>query len=671
MKSRISAWGRVIVSGVLALGCASLHAQAPAPAPSLSAEQFTRWAAIEDVAISPSGKRLAVLAFGQNGMRQVGVMDLDPVGPVRAVAGFGDADVMWVRWVTDDRLVFQAFQRDTILKAGGAGEFAVNHDGSGARQLVAWQYATQGATAGIATRVLPYGWFMHSPVHDGSDDVFMVRRVWDAIGDMKSIELARMNTATGQLTQMSKGLPDGTRSVYFDPDHQLRMVLTLEEDVHRLYWRAPGTEEWSMVSEGKGLENGPAVWYVGRGHEVIVKSGRGGTDALYKFNPLEKKVDPQPLLQIKGFDLETSPEVDGKSGRLLGLHFTVDRPMSYWFDEGLERLQRGIDAALPAGRFNRIHCGQCETTRFFVIHSHSDRQPGEYYLFDRKAGALQRIGAARPWLDETTQGRRTFHRVTARDGLTVPVVVTHPVGATPDTPLPTVVLVHGGPFLRGGSLAWDAEAQFLASRGYRVLEPEFRGSVGFGWKHFSAGWKQWGHGMLDDVADTVAWAAAQKLVDPRRVCIMGGSYGGYAALMSPIRHPGMYQCSVSMAGVTDPMLMYSVTWSDASQTQLKYGLPRLMGDPEKDAALLAESSPLKRVAELKVPVLLAHGGNDRRVPITHAQKFASAAKDAGVRLDRVDYQHEWHGFRDPANAQDFYERVERFLAASLKAEPAK
>lgn len=671
MKSSRSALRRFVVAGVLALGVVTLQAHAQSVAPPLSAELFTRWAAIEDVEISPSGKRLAVLAFGQNGMRQVGVMDLDPIGPVRSVGGFGDADVVRVQWINDDRLVFEAFQRDTIINEGGAGSFAVNHDGSGARQLIAWRYATQGATAGMTSRVLPYGWFVRSSVGDGSDDVFVVRRVSDAIGDMKSIELARMNTATGQLTQMSQGLPDGTRGVYFDPDRQLRMVRTSEEDVRRLYWRAPGAIEWTMVSESKGMEESPDVWYVGRGSDVIVNTGRGGTDALYKFNPQEKKIDTQPLLQIKGFDLVGGPETDGKSGRLLGLHFVVDRPMSYWFDEGLERLQRGIDAALPAGRFNRIHCGQCETTRFFVIQSRSDRQPGEYYLFDRKAASLQRIGAARPWLDEAAQGRRTFHRVKARDGLAIPVVVTHPVGSAPDAPLPTVVLVHGGPFARGGSLAWDAEAQFLASRGYRVLEPEFRGSVGFGWEHFKAGWKQWGQGMLDDVADTVTWAAAQKLVDSRRVCIMGGSYGGYAALMSPIRYPGVYQCSVSFAGVTDPMLMYSVTWSDLSQVSLKYGFPRLMGDPEKDAALLAESSPLKRVAEIKVPVFLAHGGNDRRVPIVHAQKFASAARGAGVRLERIDYPHEPHGFLNPANAQDFYERVERFLAASLKAEPAK
>lgn len=633
-------------------------------------ENYTRRPAIEDVAISPSGKRLAVITFSSNGRKRLGVMDLDPVGDARIVGSFGDADVTDVQWVTDDRLVFSAFQRGAEIREGGAGVFAVNHDGSDERQLISWRYAT-GDIPGtaIASKVLPYGWYLHSVAGDGSSDVFVYRRVRDSVGDLKQIQLARLDTRTRELRNLSLGMPDYTQAIYLDTAREPRMVTAEHAGRTKLYWRAPGADAWKQIGDFDSLnpDEGFSPWHIEANGQVLVTTALRDTEALYRYDPVKGKLDAEPLIQVKGFDLDASPEVDGRTRRLMGFHFRADRPMSYWFDEGVARVQKGIDAALPAGRFNRIYCGECESTRFFVIRSSSDRQPGEYYLFDRKSSAIQLIGAARPWIDETKQARRTFHRYAARDGLAVPLFVTHPAGVALDKPLPTVVLVHGGPFARGTDLTWTSEAQFLASRGYRVLEPEFRGGTGFGTRHFKAGWKEWGHAMQNDLVDAVQWATKQGGVDPARVCIMGASYGGYAALMSPIAHPGVYRCAASFAGVTDPMLMYSVTWSDLSQAWLAYGLPVVMGDPGKDAARLAEASPLGRVAELKVPVLIAHGGADRRVPIVHARKFADAAKNAGVKLEQVEYLEEGHGFFNPANRTNYYERVERFFQSSIGA----
>ena len=633
-------------------------------------ENYTRWPAIDDVAISPSGKRLAVITFGSNGRKRLGVMDLDPLGDARIVGSFGDADVTEVQWVTDDRLVFSAFQRGAEIRDGGAGVFAVNHDGSDERPLISWRYAT-GDIPGtaIASKVLPYGWYLHSVVGDGSNDVFVYRRLKDSVGDLKQIQLARLDTRSRELRNLSLGMPDYTRAVYFDTAREARMATAGHAGRTKLYWRAPGGDTWKQIGDFDSLnpDEGFSPWHIEANGQVLVTTSLRDTEALYRYDPVNGKLDAEPLIHVKGFDLDANPEVDGRTRRLMGFHFRADRPLSYWFDEGVARVQKSIDAALPAGRFNRIYCGECESTRFFVIQSRSDRQPGEYYLFDRKSSAIQLIGASRPWIDESKQARRTFHRYAARDGLTVPLFITHPAGVAVDKPLPTVVLVHGGPFARGTDLTWAPEAQFLASRGYRVLEPEFRGGTGFGNRHFKAGWKEWGHAMQNDLVDAVQWATKQGGVDPARVCIMGASYGGYAALMSPIAHPGVYQCAASYAGVTDPLLMYSVTWSDLSQASLTYGFPVVMGDPVKDADRLAEASPLGRVAELKVPVLIAHGGADRRVPIVHARKFVDAAKKAGVKLEQVEYLEEGHGFFNPANHTNYYERVERLLQSSIGA----
>jgi dipeptidyl aminopeptidase/acylaminoacyl peptidase len=300
-----------------------------------------------------------------------------------------------------------------------------------------------------------------------------------------------------------------------------------------------------------------------------------------------------------------------------------------------------------------------------LVSSASDRLPTEYFLYDVDKRSLQRVGGSRPWVQEAQQGRRTWHRVAARDGLELPVVVTHPAGSTEQQALPTVVLVHGGPWVRGSSLAWDEEAQFLASRGYRVLQPEFRGSDGFGARLWRAGIKQWGLAMQDDLQDVAQWAVKQGLSDGTRQCLVGASYGGYAALMGPVRHPGQWRCVASFAGVTDIDLMYTAH-SDFTVNWRSYGMPDMVGDRVKDAEQLKATSPLQRVAEIKVPVLMGYGWEDRRVPRAHAEKFISAAKDAKVDIEVVSYPHEGHGFGDEKNQADYYNRLAAFLARHLK-----
>jgi dipeptidyl aminopeptidase/acylaminoacyl peptidase len=635
-------------------------------------ENFTKRPVLSDVNLSPSGNRMAFIMFNKEGRRTLAVMDLNPLGAAKVVGSFGDADVTDVSWVNDRRLVFQAFQEGARIKEGGAGTFAVNADGSDYRQLISWRQSidTPGNSL-IRSRVLPYGWYLGNRIDDDSDDVFVYRVARDNLDELKQIELAKLNTASGELRRLSHGMPDGVRSWLLDQKNEPRVVTSFSAGRTKLSWRDPASDKWLELADFDSYtEAGFTPLLIEADGQLVVRSRlNSDTSALYRFDPVKKRLDPEALVQVKGFDLPNRPDVDSRSKRLLGWHFIADRPTSYWFDEGMERIQTSINKALPAGRSNRLHCRRCETSRFIVIESSSDRQPGEYFLYDREKSSLGRIGASRPWIKEAEQGTRTFHRVTTRDGLQMPVYVTHPIGSTATTPLPSIVLVHGGPWIRGASLQWDAEAQFLASRGYRVLEPEFRGSTGYGWKLFHSSWKQWGLTMQDDLVDTVQWAAKQGLVDANKVCVSGGSYGGYASLMAPVATPGVFKCAASFAGVTDIDLMYSITWSDASDESKQYGLPRLVGDRVKDAAQLAKNSPLKRVAEIKIPLLVGHGGQDRRVPIQHATELVDAAKRASVNLEQVTYPEEGHSFFDPKNATDYYTRLEKFFAKSLLAGP--
>jgi dipeptidyl aminopeptidase/acylaminoacyl peptidase len=304
----------------------------------------------------------------------------------------------------------------------------------------------------------------------------------------------------------------------------------------------------------------------------------------------------------------------------------------------------------------------CGCSNFVMVTASSDRQPPVYLLFDRTSGKLTQIGSARPGILPSQMAMTDFYRIKTRDGLEIPVYVTKPQGKGP---FPTVVLVHGGPWLRGWDWSWDSESQFLASRGYLVVKPEFRGSAGYGERLADAGMKQWGLKMQDDIADATTWAARQGWADPARTCIAGASYGGYATLMGLVRYPDLYRCGVAWAAATDIDLMFDISWSDFSDQYKKFGMPLLIGDQDKDAEQLKATSPIKQAARITRPLLLAHGRLDARVPVEHAYKLKRALESHDAPLTWIEYENEGHGWYKPANRVDFYNRMAKFLDANI------
>jgi dipeptidyl aminopeptidase/acylaminoacyl peptidase len=290
--------------------------------------------------------------------------------------------------------------------------------------------------------------------------------------------------------------------------------------------------------------------------------------------------------------------------------------------------------------------------------------PPAYFVYTPADNHIVGLGSSLPGIDPKQMGKRDFFRFVARDGMQIPVYVTMPA-AKASGPRPAIVLVHGGPYVRGGSWEWDEEAQFLASRGYVVLQPEFRGSTGFGSTLFRAGWQQWGRAMQDDLADTAAWAVKQGWADPKRIGIMGGSYGGYATLMGLVRNPDVFRAGVEWAGVTDIGLMFSAVESDASEDALQYDMKTLIGDPLKDPAAFAAVSPLAQAGRIRQPLLIAHGAQDKRVPLVHAAKFRSAVTEKNPNVEYVVYPEEGHDWYHEVDNIDFWKRVEAFLEKNL------
>jgi dipeptidyl aminopeptidase/acylaminoacyl peptidase len=440
------------------------------------------------------------------------------------------------------------------------------------------------------------------------------------------------------------------------------------------YWRGPGKREWKKIVEGDLLEMAFTPHSVDDLGNLFVsqQEGKEGFSVLKRFDFETMKPSLEPLISTPGFDFTGQLILERGTGAAQGLSVITDAETTLWFDETRKGIQTLVDKVLP-GRVNRISCRQCnEPQAVVLVRSYSDQDPGKLFLYrpTPSEGQLQwqPVSAVRDGIDPRAMATVHFKRIKARDGRDLPVWITQPQGVEPGKPAPAIVMVHGGPWTRGGSWAWNPMNQFLASRGYLVIESEFRGSKGYGDAHMKAGWKQWGQAMQDDVADALLWAQQQKLASDK-ACIAGASYGGYSTLMGLVRHPALYRCGIAWVAVTDLNLLVKWSWwvnDDTSALNRKHTIPEMVGDAQKDAAMLAANSPVLLASQIKSPLLLAFGEEDKRVPIAHGNRMREALQQAHVEPEWVTYPLEAHGWMMQKNKVDFANRMEAFLAKSLK-----
>lgn len=654
---------------------ASAGAQpAAAPKPPPPAEAFFRVPDIEKARLSPDGKRIAVASSLGGKRTGLAVIDIANPGKAAGGAGFGDADIYDFEWVNDDRLVFEVADR---TRGGGdqvyaSGLFSVRPDGSELRMLVRIENNLVSDRASIIRRE-PLSWnhdLLHVP-GGGGDEVVVGELVLSA--DRRIVEAVRpkmLNVVDGRTRSLSGGAPDHTFGWHFDDRGQPRLATSRHQGRTKIYWKPAADAPWQEVADHDSNRR-PFTVYGTDAESIYVGVSEGAASArvVKRFDLAQRRPVGEALVAAPGFDISGDALVaETPGGKLLGIRLQADAETTVWFDQRMKALQQEADKRLP-GRINRLTCRRCGDSGITVlIESWSDQDPGVFIVHRPETGRWDVIARRRGAIDPREMGIKDFHRVKARDGRDLPVWVTLPPGKAPATPRPAVVLVHGGPWVRGSTWRWDGMAQFLATRGYIVIEPEFRGSAGYGAAHQRAGDRQWGLAMQDDVADALQWAVGKGWVDGRRVCISGGSYGGYATLMGLVRHPELYRCGAASFAVTDLQLMFQWQWiTDQSDEIRQFDYPTLIGDPKADAARLAETSPLNQAARIKAPVMLAMGGADRRVPIEHGTKMRDALRSAGNDPEWVVYPDEGHGFFKLENRIDYAERLERFLAKHLKA----
>ncbi len=649
----------------------ALHAGAAMAEPALPpVELFFSNPVLAGAELSPSGRYLAALSGAPGRRDMLIVIDLQE-NKATPVAGYNDADVLQFQWVNDGRLLFSV--ADKQVGPGGnylaSGLYAVNRDGGGLRQL-ALRRGNFVAEAGsqVVQTMLPWHTFMlgQRGAQD-SDEVYVVSSDPRQDEKLYTTNLLRLNTVTGRTQTVSR--PGPVDSWLLDNAGEPRLTMHSGGGKSTIHYRDPVSGAWRQVAQFPTYDDSPGSFSpVGFGPDgKLYVRAQAGKDAaaLHTLDLATGKVNPQGVVVMPGYDFDGG--LVSQRGKLLGAGIETDAPGQVWFDKDMAAIQQAVDKLLPNAA-NLISVAARPEAPWVLVRSLSDVRPLAYYLYSPASGKLNPIGNSREGIDPSKMGRQDPVRYKARDGREIPALLTVPPGGGKNLPL--VVLVHGGPYVRGNHWGWNGESQFLASRGYAVLEPDFRGSLGYGSAHYRAGWKQWGLAMQDDIADGTRWAIAQGIADPKRICIAGASYGGYATLMGLVKDPDLYKCGVDFVGVTDINLLFNGHWSfdsDLGEDWKKHGMPLLIGDPVKDAAQFKATSPIEQAAKITQPLLLAYGAVDRRVPLYHGNKFRDAVAAHNKQVEWVVYQDEGHGWRKPQNRFNFWKRVEAFLGRHIGA----
>jgi len=650
----------------LCLGAGAVHAAGLPPL-----EHFFENPAFNGAKLSPDGKFLAARISAKGTHDWLSVVDLE-TSKVTVVAQLRDADIDQFEWVNNQRLMFDSTDKTSadgeMMYAPGL--YVVDRDGSRYRQLAnRMGHQSQGD---IARKLLPTNTFMMGvPGSQDSEFVYVLRGEYDWVTKKATFGLLRVNTENGQSAMVER--PGKADYWLLDQNGQPRLCTLYEDGIVKLEYRDPATNKWRLLESFAGFgAPGTGIAPLAFGPDgtlyVLANPGRDKV-AVYAYDLVNNKLAKEPLISLPDYDFSGSLITDQQ--KVLGIRYTSDAEGTLWLDARMKAVQEAVDAQLP-GTVNLVTPPRRPESPWVLVQAFSDVQPMVYLAYNTDRKALRRIGSSRDKINPAQMGHQDLVRYKARDGLEIPAWLTLPSGK--DKNLPMVVLVHGGPYVRGNSWGWHAQTQFLTSRGYAVLEPEYRGSTGYGSKHFRAGWKQWGLKMQDDVADGVKWAVAQGIVDPKRVCIAGASYGGYSVLMGLANDPELFKCGINWVGVTDMSLLYKDNWrfeSDDSDEWRQYGLPVMVGDQEKDAEQLKNTSPVNLAARIRQPLLLAYGGADYRVPLAHGLRFRDAIKPANKNVEWVEYPMEGHGWYLPETRYDFWGRVEKFLAKNIGEEAAK
>ncbi|MCD9088264.1 S9 family peptidase [Stenotrophomonas sp. SY1] len=617
---------------------------------------YVRQDMYEWVKISPDGQYFAVTAPLEDRTALLILRRSDQAftakvsGPANSVV-----DDFW--WANNERVVMSMARRQGSRdEPSSIGElYAVNVDGKQS-MLLASPYGTN-ERAGIVSEyknTLDQSVYMLDTL-DGDERNVLVSAV--PIANDPHIRIEKLDIYNRNRIRVAD-VPVRRASFKSDREGEVRFAVGADADnLSKLYYREARGQSWRLLNDEKvSKQRRYPLGFSADGRLAYLQVERDrGPDVIVSWDPAtdqqaellhDEVVDPLHILY----------DMDGKTP--IGASYMREKVVNRFFDEGARtaRLYRSLEKA-----FNGDAVRMTSATRDgrqVLLYVWSDRNNGDYFLFDTQTREADRIFSRREWFVPDQRPASRYFSFRARDGMMLHGYLTEPK-AVASGPGPMVLLPHGGPFGVFDAWGFDLDAQLLADAGYRVLRVNYRGSGNYGAAYRDAGAQEWGGKMQADLVDATHWAVEQGIADRERICIYGASYGGYAALMGAVRDPQLYRCAVGYVGVYDLELMHRDA-SEGSRSGRTWAADWLGA-----RSTLGARSPTRLAEQIKVPVFLAAGGKDERAPIEHSRNMERALKRAGVPVETLYYPNEGHGFYTQEHRREYYARLLGFLSRHL------
>ena len=648
---------------VIGAGFLTLLGNAIVAAPTVA--DFAELPMFSNLEISPGGKFLAARVNHHN-IYTVAIFDIaaPKIVPVYKFAENEERTVRWFRWVTPEHLLVSLLftsERGRHIKTHETRLIVVNTTSS--EMTAVFRERRQSRLSRTSLGEMPVQ-FQDDVVsflpHDPKHILLQYSRSDPGMPDVYKVPITKR--ARHKVIQRGKA---GVGSWLADRDGEIRLgegIKGLETPF--LTMRLAGEKKWLDFSRRvnqEGIVFRPLAFASEPNELYVASNHEGDPTGLYLFD-IEADEFSEAIFQHPTVDI-ASIYVDHETGKLDHINFVEDSVKTKYFYR--KPIEDDI-ATMLRSQFEGLDAKTAFITKdgdHAVIRIQAADYPGSYYLFDRKTPKLRQLPPPYPGLSDEALGTTFATSYEARDGLSIPAFVTLPPGmknGDSASMIPFVILPHGGPGARD-FLRFDYWVQFLATRGYGVLQMNFRGSTGYGQSFKHAGHREWGQAMQGDITDGVTWLIENKYADPDRIAIMGGSYGGYAALMGAVKTPDLYKCSVSFAGVTDlPDLL-------VRERKFIGGVyaTRFIGNLWKDRKMLAENSPARRAQDITVPVLLFHGAEDITVDIDQSVKMAKALKKHGKDYEFIRLKNGDHHLSLYVNRLKFLTETGKFLADCL------
>ena len=614
-------------------------AAAPAAAPR-SAEDFAALPLMDRPELSPDGTKLAALVAA-NGKQFFAILPLTAEGAAKLLPTDGK-DVNWWSWVNDEWLVLGIGGTDQVEGQDFYITRAIGVKADASKVVpIAFDEAAQNADDVI--------WI----ANDGSTRIRLALQKSVYVSDEGFWpEVIEVDVASGKSKRVLRPHP-GVAQWYADAAGHVRIGIghAAEGRSSRLLYRQDDDKSFKVVDKAnsrKGQSLLLPTLFLPEPGQALAVDDKDGYDALYKLD-LKTMTLGERVFGLDRYDIDGIVR-DTKDSRLLGVAVTEDERRMHWMDAELASLQAELDKAVGDRRARIVSFNRARTV--YLVHLGGPDRPGSYHVMSAGDGKLQRLAPVNERIGAAKLNPVKTIRYKARDGLEIPAVLTLP-RSRPARGLPVVVMPHGGPFARDAE-DWDWWSQFLAERGYAVIQPNYRGSSGYGTAFAEKGQGQWGLAMQDDLNDALAHLVKEGVADPKRACMVGASYGGYAAMRAAQRDGGLYRCAVSFAGISDmpALLRYDKGFLNSGRAVdwLREQAPDLKG-----------VSPINHAQDFSIPILLVHGKEDRRVPIKQSRELAEKLKKAGKDVRYVEQKLGDHHFSRQEDRLQFLTELEAFL----------